>query len=750
MEAGGQQGQIQGCDNMLNNMGLGLMFTAKDMASGQMSQLENRFSTLDSQISKTQKKFNQGMETFRKGLKTFSVGAGILATVGLAVKSASNLQEAMIGVQKTTGMADNELAKLRKRFQALSMEMPQSATEMAKIGEIAGQLGITGVKNIEAFTTTIAKMTTATNLTAEEASEDMARLANVLKIPIEESERLGSVINEMSNTSTADAKKMVDSMRRMAGAGRTLGLTTDQIAGLSATLTDLGVTTRVGGTAMTQLFTRMTKDVDKFAENMGVSTSQFKEQINNNAIGAIEMMLEHMQGLDKFQRTKFLENVGINSSRMVDALLKMADGSDTLEKHLKTANEAWQAGTSLNKEYENALRGITSQVEILRNIFDVFIKRIGYSVMPLATGIVKIFQTLGKVLNMIPQPVLEVLTVMATLTGIVLTLGGAWMMAHGALTALIAFMAGQGILATATFGALLSQVLLPITLIAGALVALRYAWKYNFLGIRDFVTKWWDKISLIFEGLQGLFDPESYGQLGEGLRDRLKEAGLLDFVVSIYTTVNDLQEAWEKWGGTVTTLLKLAGAVWMIYQGIKMWQMAQAVLNGLMMANPIGLLLGGIALLITGTYLLIKNWDKVSEVIMNVWDSLWEFVNKGLVTAYNWIVDILEKVPDFALPKSLENLKKIQVESEGEEPPGKPKTKPDPGEQPITGASIMKEKEMYRKEVEKTKEIQKTQPQSTGQPKQPQPVVLQMDGKEVGRAVINYQDEEEELKQEDY
>lgn len=747
---------------MLNNMGLGLMFTAQDMASGQMTQLENRFKTLDSQIDKTQKKFNEGMETFRKGFKTFSVGAGILTSIGLTVASASQLQEAMIGVQKTTGMADEEITKLRKRFQGLSQEMPQSATELAKIGEIAGQLGIQGTKNIETFTKTIGMMGTATNLSVDEASESIARLANVLKIPISEAERLGSVINEMSNTSTADARKMVDSMRRMAGAGRTLGLTTDQIAGLSATLTDLGVTTRVGGTAMTQLFTRMTKDVEKFAENMGMSTENLKTMINENAIGAVQAMLKHMEGLDKFQRTKFLENVGINSSRMTDALLKMADGADTLEKHLKTANQAWKMGTSLNKEYENALKGIQSQVEILRNIFDVFIKRIGFAVMPLATGLVKVFQTFGKVLNMIPQPVLEVITVTATLLGLALTLGGAFLMLKGGLTALMAYMAGQGIISAMTFGAVLWQVLLPVTAIAGALVALRYAWKYNFLGIRDFLTKWWNKISLIFEGLKGLFNPDSYGMLGEGLRNKLKEAGLLDFVVRIYTTVNDVKEAWNKWGGVVTTLLKFAGAVWAIYQAIRAWQTAQAIINGLMMANPIGLIIGGIGLLITGTYLLIKNWEKVSDVIGNVWSKLINFVKKGLIWGYNWIVKLINKIPDMFLPKSMENLETMQFETKmtkttettkddsGGGGAGTAQTVQRSDTRPIKGSEIMREKEKYEREVQKTrKEVEKktVEKQPT---KEPQPVILQLDGKEVGRAVINYQEKEKELEQEEF
>lgn len=718
---------------MLNNMGLGLMFTAKDMASGKITHLENNFNSLDSQLSETEKKFNKSMQTFQKGLKMFSVGAGIVAGIGATVVSAGKLQEQMIGVQKTTGMADAEIEKLQNRFMKLSQSMPASATEMAKVGEIAGQLGIQGASNIEAFTVAVTKMGVATELTVEGASESLAKLSNVLKLPIAEAERLGSVINEMSNTSTANAEVMVDSMRRMAGAGRTFGLTTSEIASLSATLSDLGVRARVGGTAMTQLFTKMTKDTDKFAKAMGMSTDQLKTMIDEQGVGAIQNMLKHMQGLDKYGRAEFLESVGINSTRAVDAILKMADGTDTLSKHLKTANEAWKEGTSLNKEYENALKSLNNQWDILINIYDVFIKRVGFAVMPLATGLVKVFQTLGKVLNLIPDPILEVIAVTASLIGIALTLGGAFLMAQGALGMLISFMAGAGMITTATFGALLSQVLLPITLIVGALVALRYAWEYNLFGIKDFVTKWWKKISLIFKGVRTLFDPESYGQLGEGLRDKLKDAGLLDFVVSLYVWGNKLIKTWDKWGGVIKTLIGFVAVISSLVKLYQAWIATQTLLNAVMMANPIGLVIGALALLATGITLLIRNWDD------------------AMATMKEGLAGLLNHVPDFMLPKGLEKWRDKTLKAK-EESQKQTKTVPNSGESVVSGASIMKEKQKYveRTRSEREKVVTKNPQQGAQQVPQSTPVVVQIDGREVGKASIEHKKQEEILDQEEY
>jgi len=60
---------------------------------------------------------------------------------------------------------------------------------------------------------------------------------------------------------------------------------------------------------------------------------------------------------------------------------------------------------------------------------------------------------------------------------------------------------------------------------------------------------------------------------------------------------------------------------------------AQWLLNAAMNANPIGLIIAGVAALVAGIVLLVKNWDKVKEVFLKVWDTI-----KGAFSAaLDWI-----------------------------------------------------------------------------------------------------------------
>ncbi|MDT3693475.1 MAG: hypothetical protein ROM03_03600 [Mucispirillum sp.] len=49
---------------------------------------------------------------------------------------------------------------------------------------------------------------------------------------------------------------------------------------------------------------------------------------------------------------------------------------------------------------------------------------------------------------------------------------------------------------------------------------------------------------------------------------------------------------------------------------------AQLALNGAMLKNPIGLIIGGIAAAGVAVYGVIKNWDKIKEYFANLWEGI--------------------------------------------------------------------------------------------------------------------------------
>jgi len=318
------------------------------------------------------------------------LGIAAVAGVAMVVKTFADLEQGLIEVAKRTGFAGEELRKFKEELEELSVTMSGiSIKNLQSIAAIAGQLGIQGAKNILIFTETIAQMGVATNLSADEAATGMARLGVVLGEDISQTQRMGSVMNELSNNTTATSSDILDLSLRMGGAAKTLEITTPEVLGLSATLRDLGVMLQVGGTAMSQVMMKMLTDTDKFATASGMSFEKYAALVKRKPIEAIIALGENLGKMDKMARAEALEGLGLTGVRVAGTLMKLANASEIVRKNLRMANDEWGTGTSLQKEYETAAKGLTSQLITLKNIMIIVAGYIGEGLAPAIKTLIK-------------------------------------------------------------------------------------------------------------------------------------------------------------------------------------------------------------------------------------------------------------------------------------------------------------------------------------------------------------------------
>lgn len=76
---------------------------------------------------------------------------------------------------------------------------------------------------------------------------------------------------------------------------------------------------------------------------------------------------------------------------------------------------------------------------------------------------------------------------------------------------------------------------------------------------------------------------------------------------------------------------------------IKLWTIAQALLNGTMMLNPIGLVIAGIAALVAAVIYCYNKFDWFRGIIHGVWESfkaLVQFIKEGVMIYVNSLVDM--------------------------------------------------------------------------------------------------------------
>lgn len=189
------------------------------------------------------------------GKLTTGLTAPLVASVGLITKAAIDYESAFAGVKKTVDeTATVSYKNLSDGIRQMAKELPASAVQIANVAEVAGQLGIKA-DDILKFSRTMIDMGESTNLSAEDAATAIAKIANILGLTSDDYSRFGASVVDLGNNFATTEKDIVEMSNRLAAGGKLAGLTAPEILGLATAMSSVGIEAEAGGTAMTQTLT---------------------------------------------------------------------------------------------------------------------------------------------------------------------------------------------------------------------------------------------------------------------------------------------------------------------------------------------------------------------------------------------------------------------------------------------------------------------------------------------------------------
>jgi len=402
---------------------LKIIFSAEDRASGKADALNSSLGRLRS----------QGASLVKTGAAITAVGAGIGFAFVKAAKAAISFEDAFAGVRKTVDATEEEFQQLTDGFKRLSKETPIAFEEMAKIGEIAGVLGIQGVANILKFSETISLIGPTTNLTTEVAATAFARLFTIMAVNISEVDRLGSALVGLGNNFATTEAEITEMALRLSGAGRIIGLSVSDVLGLGAALTAVGVKAQAGGTALSRAFASMAgaiaaggEELDLFAEVARVSSVDFAKSFRDKPIEAIITFINGLKLITDEGGNVFaaLDRVGFISIRQKDAFLRLAGAGDLLSNAVALASEEWEKNTALVEEAQKRFKTVASQIKIVQNNFGILAAGIGEQLLPAIRAIAGFLTRLAQRFDGVSEKTKKFITFGGVLLSLFLILAG--------------------------------------------------------------------------------------------------------------------------------------------------------------------------------------------------------------------------------------------------------------------------------------------------------------------------------------
>ncbi len=379
--------KIQETEKELLKAETAAMKAAKELAEIQKLSLDR--------VTDSIKKAGNNLEAF--GKKASIVSAAITAGFAFGVKAAIDMERAMAGVSKTTDLTGEALQAMRDDIIALSKEIPVAATELAKIAEIAGQLGVEN-ENIMAFTRTMADLGTVTNLAGTTGAEGFAKFANITQMAQGDVDKLGSSVFALDKSTATTASSIMEMALRLAAAGSQAGMSEAEIIGLAGALSSVGLEAQAGGTAFSKAINQIqiavetgSEKVEQFATVAGMSASQFAEAWRTDAASAL---LAFTQGLGDTSRLGqstivTLDELGLTEVRLSDALRRAAGSGDLFAKSLDISKNAWKENTALAEGASVVYETTAGKMQLAKNEVTALGIQLGDHFLPVIADVLK-------------------------------------------------------------------------------------------------------------------------------------------------------------------------------------------------------------------------------------------------------------------------------------------------------------------------------------------------------------------------
>ncbi|WP_425386583.1 phage tail tape measure protein [Wolbachia endosymbiont (group A) of Barypeithes pellucidus] len=299
-----------------------------------------------------------------------TIGLGL--TLAAPIKVAVDFESAMADVKKVVRFDSkkDEANKFAQELKKLSREIPLSAAELAQIAASGGQLGIEKEDLLE-FTTIVAKMTTAFDMSAEEAGNAIAKISNVYGIKVDGMENVGNIINHLSDNTAAKAKEMVLTLNRIGGNAKQFGLEIDQASSLASAFISLGKQPEKAATAINNFLSKLQTAREQSPEfhdaldEMGTSIEELEQTIKKNPQEAILQFLETLKKINDQERAGILMN--LFGAGFQDDIALLVGSLDIYKKAIEHLADKEKYNASMQDEFNNRANTTANKLQLLKN-----------------------------------------------------------------------------------------------------------------------------------------------------------------------------------------------------------------------------------------------------------------------------------------------------------------------------------------------------------------------------------------------
>ena len=301
-------------------------------------------------------------------------------------------------VIKTTGMTREQVEELNESFKHLDTRT--SREQLNNLAYIAGKLGISSKELVQQFVEAADIINVSMgDVLGDDATLAIGKMVDVYKKSTdmlkdkslkEQLLSLGSAVNELGKTSTANEQYMVNFTGRLGGIAVQAGLAADQILGFASALDQDMQKVEMSATAFQKLIQKVISKPAEFAKIAGMELGKFKQLIETDMNEALKKVLKGFSGAGGFDKLlPIFQDLGLDGARAAAAISSMANSLDKVEAAQSIANRAMLEGVSCYEEFSVKNNNMQANLEKARKKFQDTRLELGQKLYPILLKLTK-------------------------------------------------------------------------------------------------------------------------------------------------------------------------------------------------------------------------------------------------------------------------------------------------------------------------------------------------------------------------
>lgn len=517
----------------LNALGLGLLFTAKDLASGVMANVRNGFSQTRDELGRFGNRSKESFKQFGMGLAVMGAGLGALAILGSTIDDARDFGKAIDLVRTEVDEAAFSQADMRDLTIDLGKQFGRMPKDEAEALYKAVALGANTAAKATDIMTAANTLAVAGNSDLKTTMDALGGAINAYGLKSSDASMVSDAFFNAMKGGNTTVQDLASSVGRVSAGAHEMGISIQEVLGSVSVMTNKGIQASEAVSYLHGALANIahpSKDAAAEAARLGIK---------------FDAAAIRSQGF-----VKFLHSIADNAKFNKDSLNKLftsVEGSSAMAMlagdmsavDASMKSMATGAGATA-KGFDIMAQGLSFQTDKMKANFSALKIRIGEFLEPIAAKGLGILNRLMDAFTNLPGPVMDVIIHVALAAASVVTLIGSMTAAFAAVKIISAALSTFGV---GTLGSVIAA-FGPVIAVMGAFAlgfyAIREAYDRNLGGFGKRFDEILGQVQLSFNALTQLF---SQGGFSGAVREEFLKSSnpAINFAIQVWLAFNRLK-----------------------------------------------------------------------------------------------------------------------------------------------------------------------------------------------------------------